>query len=87
MYRIASGAVGVFLGGLTLWKLKQSDRVSKKLSIIMVVQLLVVIISLGIVYSTSKSLQNREGLPVVNQIASWIIIGKLTPLAISCFLT
>lgn len=32
--------------------------------------------SMAIVYSTSISLKNREGLPELNQIASWCIIGK-----------
>jgi phosphatidylinositol glycan class N len=55
----------------------KADRVGKKLSAIMQIQLLIIIVSTVLVYSTSASLQKREGLPVFNQYASWIIIGKL----------
>lgn len=63
------------MGLISMLKLKASNRLSKKLGFIMLVQLIVVCVSVAIVYSTSQSLQKREGLPVVNQVASWIIIG------------
>jgi phosphatidylinositol glycan class N len=75
-YSIAGGVLGVLVGTFVLWKLKQNHRVSKKLSIIMIVQLLVIVVSIVLVYSTSTSLKNREGLPIFNQMTSWIIIGK-----------
>lgn len=68
--------MGVLAGVLSLLKLKKSGRISNKLAAILVVQLFVVILSVAIVYSTSTSLQRREGLPVVNQVASWVIIGN-----------
>ncbi|KAI9475586.1 MAG: Phosphatidylinositolglycan class N-domain-containing protein [Benjaminiella poitrasii] len=70
----AGGVVGVFLGAIALWKLKRSNRINKQLGWIMVVQLLVIIASIVLVHSTSTSLQKREGLPALNQAASWIII-------------
>jgi phosphatidylinositol glycan class N len=75
-YSIAGGALSVFVGSFVLWKLKQNNRVSKKLSIIMSIQLIVIIASIVLVYSTSTSLKNREGLPVFNQVTSWAILGK-----------
>lgn len=73
------GAVaGVLLGGLVLNRLTKANRVSKASGVIMKIQLLVIIISAALVYSTSSSLQRREGLPVVNQIASWAIICRFS---------
>ncbi|KAI7897565.1 GPI ethanolamine phosphate transferase 1 [Cokeromyces recurvatus] len=71
---IAGGVIAVLMGIFALWKLKQSNRINKKLGFIMIVQLLVIIASILLVYSTSISLQKREGLPTFNQAASWIII-------------
>ena len=68
---------GILMGVFALWKLQQSNRISKSQSIIMIIQLLVTVASLVLVCSTSSSLQKREGLPVFNQVASWIIICKL----------
>lgn len=42
----------------------------------MIIQLITVVVSVALVYSTSQSLQKREGLPVINQVTSWVIIGK-----------
>lgn len=68
--------MGVIAGGFVLGKLQKANRVSNRMQIIMKIQLAVVIASVGLVYSTSSSLQRRNGLPVFNQIASWIIICK-----------
>lgn len=69
-------AAGVLLGGFVLNKLTKANRVSRASGVIMKIQLFVIVISAALVYSTSSSLQRREGLPVINQIASWAIICR-----------
>ncbi|KAI8987038.1 GPI ethanolamine phosphate transferase 1 [Pilobolus umbonatus] len=72
---VISGALlGVLLGGISVKKLRSSHRISRNMALIMNAQLFLIVISTVIVHSTSKSLANREGLPVINQISSWIII-------------
>ncbi|KAI7897008.1 Phosphatidylinositolglycan class N-domain-containing protein [Mucor mucedo] len=72
---VCGGIIGVIAGGFVLNKLVKANRVSKGMEAIMYTQLAVVIASVGLVYSTSSSLQRRDGLPVFNQIVSWIIIS------------
>jgi phosphatidylinositol glycan class N len=74
MVVICGAVVGVLAGSLVLNKLIKANRVSTSTSIIMKIQLLVNVISAVLVYLTSSSLQRREGLPFVNQVASWAII-------------
>lgn len=71
---ICGAVLGVLLGGFVLNRLIKANRVTKTSSIIMKIQLAVIMISAVLVYSTSSSLQKREGLPVFNQVASWAII-------------
>ncbi|KAI8360780.1 GPI ethanolamine phosphate transferase 1 [Blakeslea trispora] len=42
---------------------------------VMIIQLLVNTLSIVLVYFTALSLENRQGLPVLNQYANWTIIG------------
>ncbi|GAA5814692.1 hypothetical protein MFLAVUS_008191 [Mucor flavus] len=72
---VCGGVLGVIAGGFILRKLVKKNRISGRLNIIMHVQLAVIIVSIVLVYSTSVSLQRREGLPAFNQVASWVIIG------------
>ncbi|CEI92103.1 hypothetical protein RMCBS344292_06375 [Rhizopus microsporus] len=72
---IAGGAVAIIMGTWMLWKLDKLNRVTKKQKIIIYIQLCMIAGSMAIVYSTSISLKNREGLPELNQIASWCIIA------------
>ncbi|KAL9542159.1 hypothetical protein MBANPS3_008753 [Mucor bainieri] len=72
---LLGGSIGILASVFAVWKLKQSNRVGNAQSAIMIVQLLVIVASLFFVWSTSTSLQKREGLPVFNQVASWIIIS------------
>ncbi|CEP18123.1 hypothetical protein [Parasitella parasitica] len=72
---LLGGVSGVLAGMLALWKLQQKNRVSKIQSAIMILQLLATVASIVLVWSTSLSLEKREGLPAFNQIASWIIIS------------
>jgi phosphatidylinositol glycan class N len=74
---ICGAVVGVLAGSFVLNKLIQANRVGKKLGLTMKIQLFVIVISVAFVYSTSSSLQKRAGLPVFNQVASWIIIGNV----------
>jgi phosphatidylinositol glycan class N len=70
------GIVGIIFGLYTLKNLELAKRVTSKSSILMRIQLFVIFISLIILYSTSASLERRDGLPLINQVASWAIISK-----------
>ncbi|GAA5795205.1 hypothetical protein HPULCUR_000559 [Helicostylum pulchrum] len=72
---VCGGILGVIAGGFILRNLVKKNRISGRLNIIMHIQLAVIIASIVLVYSTSVSLQRREGLPAFNQVASWVIIG------------
>ena len=41
-------------------------------------QIVLLILALYVVNSTSKSIEKKEGLPILNQIISWCILGKVT---------
>lgn len=76
LFSIAGGVVAIIMDTWLLWKLNKLNRVTKKQKIIIYIQLCMIAGSMAIVYSTSISLKNRAGLPELNQIASWCIIGK-----------
>ncbi|KAI7886618.1 PigN-domain-containing protein [Lichtheimia hyalospora FSU 10163] len=75
---VMGGLFGVVLGSTALYKLRATGHVSNKLNVLTKFQLIINLISVVLVYSTSKSLERREGLPVFNQWASWAIIGTST---------
>ncbi|KAI8142471.1 Phosphatidylinositolglycan class N-domain-containing protein [Fennellomyces sp. T-0311] len=75
---VLSGIAGVLLGGFLVWKLLSASRTGRSLTGLMIVQLLVNLLSIALVYSSSESLRQRDGLPFVNQLASWLIIGFST---------
>ncbi|KAI8885056.1 PigN-domain-containing protein [Backusella circina FSU 941] len=72
---IIGGIAGIAFSLYTLKNLELAKRVSPQSSILMRVQLFVIFISLVILYSTSASLQRRDGLPLFNQVASWVIVS------------
>ncbi|KAG0795482.1 hypothetical protein G6F62_000083 [Rhizopus arrhizus] len=72
---IAGGILCIILANWVRQKLRSLKRTSKIQNTIIYVQLLLVIVSCVLVYYTSVSLQKREGLPRLNQAASWTIIA------------
>ena len=53
------------------------DNISlKNIPMVVYVQGAMILASIYIVHSTAYSIQNSEGLPVENQLASWVILGK-----------
>ncbi|KAI7850090.1 Phosphatidylinositolglycan class N-domain-containing protein [Circinella umbellata] len=71
---VLSGIVGISLGAGLVWNLISTSRINHRLATLMIVQLIVMLVSIVLVYSTSKSLQQRNGLPFINQISSWAIV-------------
>lgn len=65
----------IILANWVRQKLRNLKRTSKIQNTIIYAQLLLIIVSCVLVYYTSVSLQKREGLPKLNQAASWTIIG------------
>ncbi|KAG1463615.1 hypothetical protein G6F56_005244 [Rhizopus delemar] len=72
---LAGGALCLLLATYSSLKLKKLHRTSKTQNLVILIQLFFVIVSCTLVYLTSVSLQNRNGLPRLNQIASWSIIA------------
>ncbi|KAJ2957288.1 hypothetical protein NQZ79_g6967 [Umbelopsis isabellina] len=71
---ITAGAAWLYFGH----QRQYMSTTSYKLTIF---QLLLVAASTVLVSSTSRSLQHRNGLPVVNQYVSWAILGELSAMA------
>ncbi|KAI7873011.1 phosphatidylinositolglycan class N [Spinellus fusiger] len=72
---VMGGIAGAIAGGFVLSYLQRHHRIGSNVALFMKVQLLLNALSIFLVYSTSTSLQKREGLPVINQLLSWIIIA------------
>ncbi|KAI9267946.1 Phosphatidylinositolglycan class N-domain-containing protein [Phascolomyces articulosus] len=75
---VLGGIASLILGAGLVWVLISSSRINRRLSTIMVIQLLAISFSMVLVYSTSQSLRQREGLPFVNQALSWAIVAFST---------
>ncbi|KAL0083736.1 MCD4/FSR2/SSU21/ZRG16 [Phycomyces blakesleeanus] len=72
---VFGGLAGISVGGFVLAKLERDNRIKRKTSILMKIQLLLNLVSIILVYSTSTSLQKRQGLPVINQLLSWTVMA------------
>lgn len=73
-----SGAITVILGLIAIYRTSSDKNIfaTRKVEII---QLLLVVLSVYVVWSTTNSLALRNGLPQINQYISWSLLG-------SCFI-
>ncbi|XP_021352719.1 GPI ethanolamine phosphate transferase 1-like [Mizuhopecten yessoensis] len=70
-----AGMLAICTGVLAIHRLQHSSSPSQHIFSINWIQIALTAMSVYIVMSTSSSIQRKQGLPVINQVFSWLILG------------
>ncbi|KAI8379184.1 Phosphatidylinositolglycan class N-domain-containing protein [Radiomyces spectabilis] len=72
---LCGGCLGLMLSGYATLVLRRAGRITPMQTTIALAQMTTIAVSMVLVYSTSTSLANRQGLPLINQILSLAIVA------------